>query len=163
MLLYHGSNQTVEKPRLIEQTRGLDFGMGFYLTTKESQASEFSKYVTHRRSQGVSTVSMYEFDMQEAKNSLDIATFAEPDAEWLEYVKDNRLKIYNGKQYDVIVGPVANDRVFLTLQAFLLGQFNVEATLAALEPYKLYDQYCFATEKALSMLKFASSMIAGGK
>ena len=28
----------VERPRLIEQTRGLDFGAGFYLTTSESQA-----------------------------------------------------------------------------------------------------------------------------
>jgi hypothetical protein len=39
MLLYHGSNVAVEKPRLIEQTRGFDFGAGFYLTTNEFQAA----------------------------------------------------------------------------------------------------------------------------
>jgi len=42
MLLYHGSNITVEKPRLINLTRGLDFGIGFYLTTNEEQAQQFS-------------------------------------------------------------------------------------------------------------------------
>ena len=47
MLLYHGSNLTVEKPRLIEQTRGLDFGAGFYLTTNETQAVRFSNKRSH--------------------------------------------------------------------------------------------------------------------
>ncbi|MBR3651777.1 MAG: DUF3990 domain-containing protein, partial [Victivallales bacterium] len=30
MLLYHGSNVVVEKPRLIPPKRLLDFGAGFY-------------------------------------------------------------------------------------------------------------------------------------
>ena len=30
MILYHGSNMTVEKPRLIKQNRYLDFGFGFH-------------------------------------------------------------------------------------------------------------------------------------
>ena len=29
MILYHGSNMTVEKPRLIKQNRYLDFGVNF--------------------------------------------------------------------------------------------------------------------------------------
>ena len=32
MILYHGSNMAVEKPRLIKQNRYLDFGFGFYMT-----------------------------------------------------------------------------------------------------------------------------------
>jgi len=42
MFLYHGSNVTVEKPHMVIQTRGLDFGPGFYLTTDEKQAKRFS-------------------------------------------------------------------------------------------------------------------------
>ena len=30
MILYHGSNVTVEQPKLIRQNRYLDFGFGFY-------------------------------------------------------------------------------------------------------------------------------------
>jgi len=148
----------VEEPRLISQTRGLDFGHGFYLTTREEQAKDFSEYVTYRRKQGVPTVNIFEFDIDIAEQSLDFLVFTEPNAEWLEFVRDNRLKTYAGKQYDVIVGPVADDRVFLTLQALVIGQFTIEAALVALKPYELYDQYCLATEKALSMLKFVISI-----
>ena len=62
-LLYHGSNLAIEAPRLIEQTRGLDFGAGFYLTTNESQAERFSEIVVRRRKNGIATLSVYEFDM----------------------------------------------------------------------------------------------------
>ncbi len=37
MILYHGSNIVVEKPRLIEQNRFLDFGYGFYTTTNKAK------------------------------------------------------------------------------------------------------------------------------
>lgn len=43
MILYHGSNTIVEKPKLVEQNRFLDFGYGFYTTTNESQAREALK------------------------------------------------------------------------------------------------------------------------
>jgi hypothetical protein len=158
MLLYHGSNLAVEEPRLIERPRGADFGAGFYLTTKEAQAMEFSKTVISRRKFGAPTVNVYDFDDAAAKQRLDIAVFPEPNAAWLEFVRDNRLKTYAGKQYDIIIGPVANDRVFPTIQALVIGQFTVEAALVALKPYKLFDQYCFATERALSMLKFVKSV-----
>ena len=159
MLLYHGSNFAVEKPRLVDQTRGLDFGAGFYLTTKEEQAQKFAESVINRRNAGVPTVSIFEYDEIAAKKSLDIAVFPEPNAEWLQFVRDNRLKSYTGKQYDIISGPVANDRVFPTIQALVVGQFTIEAALVALKPYKLFDQYCFATERALSMLKFVKAVM----
>jgi len=158
MLLYHGSNIAVEKPQLISQTRGLDFGVGFYLTSREEQAQQFSQDVIRRRKSGIPTVSVYEYDEATAKNTLDIRSFPEPNADWLEFVKDNRLKIYAGKQYDIIYGPVADDRVYITIQALVVGQFNIEAALAALKPYKLFNQYCFATERALSMLKFIKTV-----
>jgi len=158
MFLYHGSNVTVEKPRLVEQTRGLDFGRGFYLTTREVQAREFSEDVTYRRKQGKPTVNVYEYDEVTAVQTLDIIVFPEANAEWLEFIRDNRLKAYNGKQYDVLIGPVADDRVFLTLQGLIMGQFTIEAALLMLKPYKLFDQYCMATKKALPMLNFVKSI-----
>ena len=45
MILYHGSNMVVEKPRLVEQNRFLDFGHGFYTTTNKAQAENFAKKV----------------------------------------------------------------------------------------------------------------------
>ena len=133
MLLYHGSNLTVDKPQLLSHTRGLDFGAGFYLTTNEIQARTFSEIIVNRRQAGAPTVSIFEFDEDAAKEALDIAFFPEPNAEWLEFVRDNRLQTYSGKEYDIIVGPVANDRVYPTILALVIGQFTVEAALVAIK------------------------------
>ncbi len=39
MILYHGSNVSVQKPRLFITDRRADFGSGFYLTSSFEQAS----------------------------------------------------------------------------------------------------------------------------
>ena len=52
MILYHGSNVTVEYPKLIKQNRYLDFGFGFYTTTNRDQAVNFAGKVTDRRKPG---------------------------------------------------------------------------------------------------------------
>ena len=49
MTLFHGSNTAVERPRLIEQNRFLDFGFGFYTTTNRAQAENFAQKVALRR------------------------------------------------------------------------------------------------------------------
>jgi len=161
MLLYHGSNLEVELPQLIDQTRGLDFGAGFYLTSRKEQAVRFSEIVVARRKSGAATVSVYEFDDIHAKESLVIHRFMEADKKWLQFVADNRLKIYKGDFYDVVVGPVANDIVMPTIQAFLNGFINEEATLITLKANKLFDQWCFKSDKALSLLQYIKSYKVG--
>lgn len=52
MILYHGSNVVVSKPRLIDQNRFLDFGFGFYTTTNRVQAIAFADKVYRRRREG---------------------------------------------------------------------------------------------------------------
>jgi len=157
MLLYHGSNLTVEKPRLITSTRGLDFGTGFYLTTSETQAIRFSGIVVNRKKIGAPTVNVYEFDMVSAEKHLAIRKFKNADAEWLKFVTDNRMKVYGGENYDIVIGAVANDTVMPAIQAFLGGFLTIEATLITLKTNKLVDQICLKSEKALSMLRFINS------
>lgn len=154
MLLYHGSNMKVERPKLIAQTRGLDFGAGFYLTTSEEQAARFSEIVYKRRKNGMPTVSFFEFDMELAEKSLSIRKFSGADREWLGFVADNRLRVYKGEEYDIVIGAVANDTVMPTIQAYLSGFINEEATLIALKASKLVDQICVKSEGGLSMLRF---------
>jgi len=157
MLLYHGSNLTVEQPRLIGQTRGLDFGSGFYLTTSEFQAARFSEIVVNRKKQGIATVSVYDFDSATAEKTLAIRRFVKADAEWLRFVADNRLNTYSGEVYDIVIGAVANDAVMPTIQAFLGGFINEEAALITLKTSKLVDQVCIKSEKALALLRFVKS------
>ena len=162
MLLYHGSNLAVEKPRLITQTRGLDFGAGFYLTTNEMQAIRFSGIVVNRRKSGVATVSVYEYDIESAEKSLNIRRFQSADSEWLSFVSDNRLRSYNGVAYDIVIGAVANDTVMPTIQAYLGGFLTEEAVLITLKTSKLVDQVCLKSERALALLHFIKSFETGG-
>jgi len=39
MILYHGSTEIVENPRIITGAKFLDFGYGFYTTTSKEQAT----------------------------------------------------------------------------------------------------------------------------
>ena len=157
MVLYHGSNMIVEKPELIKQTRGLDFGAGFYLTSREEQAVRFAEIVVNRRKYGIATVSIFDFDKEIVEESLNIYRFVNADKEWLHFITENRLKIYSGTTYDIVIGAVANDTVMPTIQAFLGGFINEEATIVTLKTSKLFDQWCFKSEKALSFLKFVKS------
>ena len=162
MLIYHGSNIAVEKPMLMEQTRGLDFGPGFYLTTNETQAVRFAEIVKNRRKSGIATVSVYDFDIDSAENKLSICRFKLADSNWLQFVSENRLKTYDGLVYDVVIGAVANDTVMPTIQAFLGGFLSEEATLITLKTSKNTDQLCFKTNNALSLLQFKKSYTIEG-
>lgn len=157
MILYHGSNMVVDHPKLIEQNRFLDFGYGFYTTTNQAQADNFARKVTERRG-GKPIVNEYEFDENTKINSLRIKKFSSPNEDWLDFVSAHRNGIYNGEQYDLIVGAVANDDVYRTLQIYMAGLITKEQALETLKIKSLYNQYVFATEEALKLLKFVGKI-----
>ncbi|MCD8306632.1 MAG: DUF3990 domain-containing protein [Clostridia bacterium] len=111
---------TVERPVMLEKQRPVDFGPGFYTTTHREQAEEFARSVVNRRKfprPGIPTLNIYEFD-DDAWNSLEVKDFKGVNEEWLDFVTAHRLCKYTGKQYDVVIGPIANDNVFRTLQLY---------------------------------------------
>lgn len=156
MILYHGSNMVVHKPSLIEQNRFLDFGYGFYTTTNKEQAINFAKKVIVHRG-GKSIVNVYELDENAQMNLLKIKRFSAPNEEWLDFVTAHRNGTYDGEQYDLIIGAVANDDVYRTLQVYSTGLLTKEQALDALKIKKLFNQYVFATKKALALLKFVEA------
>ncbi|MBR4199077.1 MAG: DUF3990 domain-containing protein [Bacteroidales bacterium] len=46
MILYHGSLEIVESPKILEPNRPLDFGSGFYTTSSMQQARKWVKLRT---------------------------------------------------------------------------------------------------------------------
>lgn len=154
MLLYHGSNVQVRNPHIIKSNRNLDFGTGFYTTSDYEQAKRWAIIKAKRLREGKSFVTCYDFDFEEASKNLKIKIFASPDIEWLTFVADNRKNIYNGEQYDVVVGPVANDRTILTINDYVSGAISSEVALMLLKPAVLSDQYVFLTKKSLEYLTY---------
>ncbi len=80
--------------------------------------------------------------------------FDSANEEWLDFVSENRSGTYKGKQYDLILGPVANDDVYTTFTLYTSGILTKEQAVEALKIKKLYNQLVFATEKALQYIEF---------
>ena len=153
MILYHGSNVEVSKPKILVSNRLLDFGAGFYTTSNKEQAIRWSRTQTTRRKVGEPILSKYEFNEEELQK-VSVLNFGKADKEWLKFVTDNRKGMYVGNKYDIVIGPVANDNTMPVLNNYMSGIIDEEIALILLKPQKLSDQYAFLTEKGLSLLKF---------
>ena len=157
MILYHGSNLEIKSPQLLKVQRALDFGKGFYTTSDFDQARKWAQRAVRIRESGEPIVSCYEIT-DGSITSLKVLRFLEPDLKWLEYVAENRKGTDTAGDYDLVIGPVANDQTFPTILLYLDGYIDAENAIKQLLPQKLKDQYVFKTEKSLALLKFA-----GGK
>lgn len=153
MRLYHGSNLEIVIPKLMEKKRILDFGNGFYLTTSMEQANRWAELVTKRRKEGSPIVSVFEMD-ENRYQSLSVLRFDSPNAEWLDCVSKYRSGRNLESDWDMIIGPVANDNTMPVLNLYFDGILEKEETIKRLLPQKLKDQFVCKTEKALSALKF---------
>lgn len=158
MIVYHGSDMVVEKPILIRQKRTLDFGAGFYTTTNKKQAVSFAQKVMMRNDSQTKVVSMYEIDFDNRVRTLDLLKFDTPNADWLDFVFANRQGIYEGKQYDIVIGAVADDTIYRVFGLYEAGLLTREETLKRLKIRELYDQVTFCTEKALAQLRYIGKL-----
>lgn len=158
MIVYHGSDVVVEKPILIRQKRTLDFGAGFYTTTNKKQAVSFAHKVMMRNDSQTKVVSMYEIDFDNRVRTLDALKFDTPNADWLDFVFANRQGIYEGKQYDIVIGAVADDTIYRVFGLYEAGLLTREETLKRLKIRELYDQVTFCTEKALAQLRYIGKL-----
>ena len=59
--------------------------------------------------------------------------------------------------YDLVQGPVANDKVFTTVNLFESDVLSAEAASLQLKAYKTYDQLSFHTAKVISALRFVEA------
>lgn len=155
--LYHGSNVAIDKIELSKGMRDKDFGKGFYLTDICSQAEEMAKRRTRIVGFGNPTVTEYSFDESLlCSGELNVKVFPdEPTVEWAKFIDANRHASKTGfsHNYDVIVGPVADDGVAFQLERFHEQLIDDETLARELTYRKLNRQYFFGTERAISKLK----------
>ena len=158
MELYHGSNISVEKPKIIQSERALDFGEGFYLTSDFEQAKKWAILMTNRRKTGKAIVSTYEIQDQRLKSQMRILEFNHASNEWLEFISKNRKKENIENKWDIIIGPVANDNTMPVISLYLDGTINKKMAIELLLPQKLKNQYTFKNEEALKILVFKEAI-----
>ena len=153
MRVYHGSLEKVEIPEIRTPNRTLDYGCGFYTTTSYKQAESWVKRRMEEKKVKKGFINVYEFD-ENAIKSLNALIFEVPTEDWVDFVMNNRTKKGFEHTYDVVYGPVANDKVYAAFALYEGGLIDKQNLIKELKTYKLVDQYLFHTEKALKFLSF---------
>ena len=153
MKLYHGTNVDFKEIDFRFCQPYKDFGKGFYLTDILRQAKQMA--IRKSKVEGIPVVQEYEFDSSALNSSeLRICVFPETSAEWASFILNNRMKKKRfSHDYDIVVGPIADDGVVVQLNLYEEGLITMEQLVAALKFRKLTSQYCFCTEKSLTYLR----------
>lgn len=152
MILYHGSNMTIDKIDLERSKPNKDFGKGFYLSEDETQAMEMANFKSTLLG-GEATITKFEFDISAIQNpNLRIKIFNEYSAEWADFVFANR-EGGEGEQFDIVYGPIANDKVGLQIRKLKDGSIDKAEFLNRLKYMKgITYQYYFGTERSIQYL-----------
>lgn len=153
--VFHGTIKRFEKVDLKKSHNRRDFGMGFYTTILETQAKEWAYRLSLREK--VSKYFVYYFSFEE-NDQLNIKRFDGLTKEWLEFVKENRSKGGLQHNYDVVIGPVADDNTMETVQLYISGILTANEAVDRLRYSRVNNQVSFHTEKALESLKFVRRM-----
>ena len=158
MRLYHASPLVIEHPDIYHSRNFLDFGKGFYLSDNEQQAFEMASY---KASQFDSepVVNVFEFDeriLTDSTSTLNIKRFDSYSKEWAEFVfanRSNENSLSPVHDYDIVYGPIANDRVGLQIRNYMEHNIDLETFLERLKFIRgITFQYFFGTQRAVNLL-----------
>ena len=147
MILYHGSYLVIEKPDLSFSRLLTDFGKGFYLTPIKEQAKNWSRRFL--RTRGTAAISIFEFlpnrdrALPPYARILEFSTYC---LEWLDFITACRLGRPSDTNWDLVIGGVANDKVFDTLQLYFDNLIGAGEAIGRLRHDKPNLQYCFKTQ-----------------
>lgn len=151
LIVYHGSIYEFKTINLLKSHNRRDFGRGFYTTILELQAKEWG----HRLSLRERTNDYYLYQYIFEENSiLKIKRFNSLNEEWLEFIKENRVKGGTQHCYDVVIGPVADDNTMETVQLYISGVLTVKEAVERLRYKNVNNQVSFHTENSLACLRF---------
>ena len=153
MILYHGTYLEITKPDLNHSRSNVDFGRGFYVTPLYEQAAKWCGKFKRRGKDGI--ISRYTFDenMEKELKTLKFNSYSE---DWLNFILNCRSE-KDLTDYDLVIGGVANDKVFNTVELFFDGLIDKTEAIKRLRYEKPNLQICFRTEKALEYLSFEGS------
>ena len=155
-VLYHGTVSRIEHIDVKRGRGNKDFGKGFYMAVSRQQAigmmhKKYKEAV--RRSRNKQTFSfeerLYEITLDKKYlETLTIKQFETADQEWLDFVLLCRENGGMPHDYDLVIGPTADDDTMLCLKAYWDGLYGKVGSSQAktillnnLEPENLGIQY----------------------
>lgn len=155
MKLYHGTNIDFNRIDLLKSKPNKDFGRGFYLSADYEQALDMAQVKVDLYETGSPIVQTYLFDDQDW-TSLKVLKFENYSEKWAKFILQNRNNS-TGKpvhDYDVVIGPIANDRVGLQLWKYENQTIDLPTLVQNLRYMRgVTIQYFFGTEHAIKLLQ----------
>ena len=151
MHLYHAGYDVIEKPDVHHGRKNADFGQGFYTTDDQEFAS---RWVREKTGADI-IINQYALDDSDLKVKK-----LERNKEWFEYIFANRRvrpDVY--ADYDLIIGPIANDTIYETFGIITSGFLSDQEAMKLLMVGGSSQQIVLKSQKAADNLKFVSSEI----
>ncbi|MEG1009964.1 MAG: DUF3990 domain-containing protein, partial [Clostridia bacterium] len=156
--VYHGSYCEIENPDLKYSRGNLDFGKGFYVTGLREQAINWAKLIKIRSNKDNCFLNIYRLDIEKLKDNYKVKEFDNYSLEWLDFIIDCRSGSDIYTNYDVVIGGIADDRVFNTLDLYINGLIKKSEALNRLKYYKPNNQICIISNSVIkNELKFIKS------
>jgi len=156
MEVFHGSYMEIESIDLSKCQANKDFGRGFYVTKFKKQAEEWAEIIGKvHKTVGVVTEFIF-YERAFTEETLQVLRFSEYNNEWFDFIILNRnLESTEQKHdYDIIEGPVADDKVQRRINRYLEGEISRKEFFEQLTKYpEPSHQICFCTVNSLRMLK----------
>lgn len=96
--------------------------------------------------------------MKESLERYRVLSFESENEKWLDFICDCRKGKDSYQDYDIIIGKVANDEVFKTIDRYFKGIWDKKRALEELRYYKMNDQIAIIHQGVLDeVLKFKES------
>ena len=164
MTVYHGTTMIIEKPEIIRNETGRDFGFAFYTTDIREQAERWAirkaKLLARRTGQKQQpVVNCYEWMRDDV---LLIKEFEGASMDWLDMVVQCRTNADYCHGYDIVIGKIANDNVGETVSYVVQGIMRKEDAIERLRFEKINNQIAFCTERSLKLLQFQKCIFPEG-
>lgn len=153
MIFYHGTNTDFQQIHLEMSRVGKDFGFGFYLTSDLQVATRQAERKLLQYGVGTKVVQSYYLD-EEQLGGLRVLRFDTYSEAWADFILLNRQnkERFSVHNYDVVIGPIANDTVGFQIRRYTEGIITKAQFLEEIKYHQVTMQYFFGTEQALSIL-----------
>ena len=153
MILYHGSTTDIEQVDLAKSKPNKDFGKAFYLSLDKEQAMEMAQFKAEIED-AAPVINAYEFD-ETLLQQLRFKRFDGYTEEWAHFVYDHRTEPSGETlhDYDIVDGPIANDRIGAQITRYKQGYISFDEFLRRIQYIKgITFQYAFCTQRAIDNL-----------
>lgn len=145
MILYHGSFLPIRHPDIQHSRERVDFGKGFYTTPLYEQAEKWCEKFKRTGEKGI--ISKYDLD-EKAYNNAKVLKFDDYSEEWLDFILSCR-RGNDHTDYDIVIGGVANDKVFNTVELYFDNLIDKKEAINRLRYEKPNLQVCIRSQAVI--------------